>query len=58
MLTKENFLPSCQSAMKMNSLLDDVLDFEQIVKDANKVHRIVFPELYEEDEDEPARREG
>lgn len=47
MLTKENFISSNESAMGMNSLLDDVLDIEQIVKDANKMHRIVFPELYE-----------
>ncbi len=56
MLTKENFIASCQAARKMNSL-DDDLDIEQIVKDANKMHRIVFPELYRDRTEPPGEME-
>ncbi len=56
MLTKENFSSHCHAARKMNSL-DDDLDIEQIVKNANKMHRIVFPELYRERNEPPSEME-
>lgn len=49
MFTEKNFKPSCQSAMKMNSPLDEIMDMERLVKNVNKAHRKLFPHLYKEE---------